>query len=126
MFVRPKLLLFLTLCGFAVPAGADSLVYVVTTNTNQFGTLDLTTGAFHHIGPGATEGETGLINGPNGSLLTLTVSGNLDSINPATGVATVIGPTGLANCATPASPCGPTSPNGSVANSLVGMDSVTM
>jgi hypothetical protein len=41
----------------------------------------------------------------------VTFSGNLDSINPATGVATAIGATGLADCSTPTSPCGPTSAN---------------
>ena len=36
-----------------------------------------------------------MVQGPGGSLLTLTFSGNLDSINPATGATTVIGATGL-------------------------------
>ena len=52
-----------------------------------------------------------MVQGPNGSLLTLTFSGNLDSINPATGVASVIGPTGLAGCSMPGNPCGPNSAN---------------
>jgi hypothetical protein len=53
-----------------------------------------------------------LVPGPNGSLLTLTFSGNLDSINPATGIASFIGATGLADCSNfPISPCGPTSAN---------------
>jgi hypothetical protein len=57
-----------------------------------------------------------LVSGPDGSLLTLNVDGNLASINPATGVNSVIGPTGLGDCSSPASPCGPTS-----ANNLVGL-----
>jgi hypothetical protein len=89
-------------------ATAASVVYVVNDNS-QFGTLNLTTGSFTQIGPATPEGETGLVPGPNGSLLTLTYSGKLDSINPATGATTVIGPTGLADCTTPTSPCGPTS-----------------
>ncbi len=36
---------------------------------------------------------------PNGNLLTLTLSGNLDSINPAIGAVSVIGATGLGNLA---------------------------
>ncbi len=89
-------------------ARAASVVYMVNDNS-QFGTLNLATGAFTQIGPATPEGETGLVAGPNGSLLTLTYSGNLDSINPLTGATTVIGPTGLADCTTPTSPCGPTS-----------------
>ncbi|MDQ6662930.1 MAG: hypothetical protein M3Z23_00885, partial [Acidobacteriota bacterium] len=53
----------------------------------------------------------GLVPAANGSLLTLTSSGNLDSINPATGVTTLIGPTGLADCSLTTSRCGPTSAN---------------
>jgi hypothetical protein len=55
------------------------------------------------------EGDFGLVAGPNGTLLTLSYSGNLYSINPASGVAALIGPSGLADCTTPASPCGPNS-----------------
>ena len=39
--------------------------------------------------------EARLVPGPGGMLLTLTFSGNLDAINPATGVASVVGSTGL-------------------------------
>jgi hypothetical protein len=49
--------------------------------------------------------------GPNGLLFTLAVGGDLDAINPATGVTADIGPTGLADCTSPASPCGPKSAN---------------
>ena len=94
---------------FATSASADS-VYVVNSN-NQFGTVDLGTGAFQQIGPNMPEEGGGLTPGPNGSLLTLGITGNLDSINPNTGVTTVIGPTGLADCSLPTSPCGPTSAN---------------
>ena len=45
-----------------------------------------------------------------GSLFTLAFTGTLNSINPATGVATVIGPTGLVDCSVPPlSLCGPKS-----------------
>jgi len=107
MLIRPTRFCLMALLP-SLLACADSAVYVVDINS-QFGTLDLNTGAFNQIGPNTPEGETGLVPGPDGSLLTLTYSGNLDSINPATGAVTVIGPTGLANCSSPASPCGPNS-----------------
>jgi len=104
---RKRWLIFLALNLFSIPASADS-VYVVNSNS-QFGAVDLGTGAFQQIGPDMPEAGTGLAPGPNGSLLTLAVSGNLDAINPATGVTTVIGPTGLGDCSFPTSPCGPNS-----------------
>jgi hypothetical protein len=104
--LNKRLIVSLVLALLPASAGA-SLVYVVN-SSQQFGTVDLATGAFHQIGPNTPEGESGLVPRPNG-LLTLTFSGNLDSINPATGVTSVIGPTGLADCTSPASPCGPTS-----------------
>lgn len=115
MALHGKHLLLIALAFTAVaPAFADSVVYIVT-GGQQFGTMDLNTGVFSQIGPNTPEAEDGLAPGPNGSLLTLTVSGNLDSINPATGMTTKIGPTGLGDCTSPASPCGPNS-----ADTLVG------
>jgi hypothetical protein len=108
--VAPANLIFsLAFFCFTIPASADNLVYIV--NGAQFGTMDLNTGAYSPIGSGTPQGAEGLVRGPNGSLLTLTFSGNLDSINPATGAPTIIGPTGLADCSMPSSPCGPTSAN---------------
>jgi hypothetical protein len=107
MLTRQKLIVLLTLVLFAAPASAGILVYVV--NGEQFGSVDLGTGAFNPIGPGTPQGADGLVPGPNGSLFTLTFSGDLDSINPATGVLSRIGATGLADCSTLTSPCGPTS-----------------
>lgn len=75
-------------------ARADSLVYVVT-DSDQFGTVDLTTGAFHQIGPNTRGIQYNLVPGPSGSLLSLTASGNLESINTTTGATNVIGATGL-------------------------------
>jgi hypothetical protein len=109
MLTQQKLMVSLALVLFTVSASADSMVYVV--NGQQFGTVDLGTGAFSQIGPATPEAVGGLVAGPNGSLLTLAFSGNLDSINPGTGVTSIIGPTGLADCSTPSSPCGPTSAN---------------
>ncbi len=111
MIVRQKLPSLLALILLTTSASAGPIVYVVTGN-QQFGTVDLFSGAFSQIGPNTPEGEDGLVPGPNGSLLTLTFSGNLDSINPATGITSLVGATGLADCSNfPVSPCGPTSAN---------------
>ena len=78
----------------AASASAGSLAYVVT-DSDQFGTVNLTTGAFQQIGPDTPGPQVGLVPGPNGSLLSLTFSGNLESINPATGATSIITSTGL-------------------------------
>jgi DNA-binding beta-propeller fold protein YncE len=91
---------------FNRPAAAASdkagpLVYVVTQpidfagTTAQFGTVDLITGAFHQIGPDTPEPQANLVPGPHGELLSLTFSGDLESIDPANGNIHVIGATGL-------------------------------
>jgi hypothetical protein len=107
MLTQNKLMISLAFLLSSAAANAGSSVYVIN-GSNQFGTVDLATGAFQQIGPNTPEGNFGLVAGPNGSFLTLTYGANLDSINPATGVTTLVGPTGLADCTTPASPCGPT------------------
>ena len=97
---------------FRTSLAADPLGYVVSaglTGNGQFGTIDLKTGAYQQIGPVEPDGYFGLASGPNGSLLSLTYAGNLVSINPATGVSTQIGATGLGPCVTPSPSCGPTS-----------------
>ncbi len=113
LLTRQILIASLALLMPLVPAGAAPLVYIVAgppIGSAQFGTLDLATGAFTHIAD--TEGSQGLVPGPNGSLLTLSFSGNLNSINPRTGITTVVGPTGLVDCSVPPdSPCGPHSAN---------------
>ncbi len=94
MPAKPKFIGSLAFFLFTFSACAGSLVYVVT-DSQQFGTVNLATGAFHQIGPDTPEGQATLVPGPNGSLLSLTFSGNLESINPATGATSVIGATGL-------------------------------
>src|SRR5215472_15557257 len=82
------------------------LVYVIT-GGSQFGALDLRSGAFVPIGPGLPpDVGGGLVPGRGGSLLTLSFSGNLDAVDPATGQTVRVGATGLGDCSTPASPCG--------------------
>ena len=114
MVAQPKLITTLALLLSAVPASAGTLAYIVTgppDGSAEFGAIDLATGAFTQIGPNV-EGSQGLVSGPNGSLFTLAFSGTLNSINPSTGVTTVIGPTGLTDCSMPPmSPCGPKSAN---------------
>ncbi|MEO7736328.1 MAG: hypothetical protein ABIY55_35550, partial [Kofleriaceae bacterium] len=91
--------------ALATPAAAQS-VYIVDAS-QRFGTIDIATGKFAAIGPGLPQGATGLSPGPHGSLLSLGFSGELIAIDPATGLTTVIGPTGFSECSTPESPCGP-------------------
>jgi hypothetical protein len=72
---QSKLKMALALSLFTAFASADS-VYVLNGN-GQFGTVNLGTGAFQPIGPATPEPGTGLTPGPNGSLLTLDIAGNL-------------------------------------------------
>jgi hypothetical protein len=83
-------------CGlFGSSANAAPLVYVVNA-AQQFGTVDLATGAFQPIGAPAPEPLSNLVWRSDGSLFTLfTASGSLAKVNPSTGEFNVIGPTGL-------------------------------
>ena len=110
MHTRQNLIVSLALVLFTVPARADPIVYVVNV-AQQFGTVDLFTGSFTPIGSGTPDTVNGLAQGPNGSLLTLSVGGNLESINPTTGAVTSVIPTGLGDCTNGTSLCGPTSSN---------------
>jgi hypothetical protein len=95
----------------SVSAKRSLLVYVITGGL-QFGTVDLRSGAFLPIGPGIPpDVGVALVQGSGRSVLTLAFSGNLDAIDPVTGVTRVVGPTGLGDCSTQVSPCGPNSPN---------------
>lgn len=110
MALRKWYSLLIAFAAACVPAAADS-VYVVTGNS-QFGVFDLSDGSFTAVGPGLPEASAGLVAGPNGSLLTLTNSGNLDSINPTSGQVISSIPTGLGSCTAPVSgQCGPFSAN---------------
>jgi hypothetical protein len=102
-FIRHMLIASAAMILSTVAASADPIVYTVSINynnfTSQFGTMDLTMGAFNQIGSVIPDPLGGLIPGSNGKLLSLSISGNLDSINPATGAVSVIGATGLGNLA---------------------------
>lgn len=103
----------LCLLGLAGNTYAGPITYVISNNdaegTHMFGTVDLANGSYQQIGPNSAVGSEGLAWGPNGSLFTLAYNGDLYSINPATGAYNLVGPTGLDDCSTPGSPCGPTS-----------------
>lgn len=94
MTTRLKLIFSLAIFAATASAHADSLVYV-TNLFQQFGTLSLTNGHFTPIGPGLSDAGSGLVPGAGGNLLTLTISGNLSSINPISGMDSIVGATGL-------------------------------
>ena len=78
----------------------------------QFGAVDLRSGAFLPIGPGLPQNVgNGLVQGPGRSLLSLGFDGNLIAIDAVTGRTSLVGATGLGDCSTPTSPCGPNSAN---------------
>jgi hypothetical protein len=109
MFIRQKLITLFALGVCATSASAGPLVYVLT-GSLQFGQMDLATGSFSPISPAPATIQY-LVPGPSGSILTMSFNGDLDSINPANGAISVIGPTGFADCSTPSTPsCGPNSP----------------
>src|ERR1700760_1241310 len=82
--------------SYATSVNAAPFVYVVTLS-QQFGTVDLATGAFHAIGNPTADQMANLVWGPDQVLYSLTVTGsdagNLAKIDPRTGVVTDIGPT---------------------------------
>jgi len=112
-----------------VRASADPIVYVLALNqqtgTPQSGVLDLATGTLTSAAVTSPIIQY-LAPGPNGSYLTMSFDGNLDSINPLTGATTVIGPTGFGDCSSPSSPCGSNSQLsfGSAGGKLYGTDFV--
>ncbi len=101
------------LLGLAFSTHAGPITYVISNNdaegTHMFGTVDLASGSYQQIGPNSPVGTEGLAWGPSGSLFTLAYNGDLYSINPATGAYNLVGPTGLDDCTTADSSCGPTS-----------------
>ncbi len=102
MLNRQKLILSLAVALFTASASADSLVYVTSynpyTDTGKFGTMNPTTGAFTQIGPTTPDPLGGLVQGSNG-YIGISFTGNLDSVNRATGAISVIGATGLGTSA---------------------------
>jgi len=92
------------------PSAKPSVLTYVITVGFEFGAIDLNSGAFLPIGPGLPpDVGDGLVPGTGKSLFSLGFTGNLDAIDPTTGQTTVIGATGLGDCSTPTSPCGPNS-----------------
>ena len=95
MFAQRRWMISLAFLSLGVSAHAGTLVYAVSL-FGPFGTIDVSTGTFNQIGPALSDPLGGLVFGPNG-YLGVSFSGNLDSLNPATGGVTVIGATGLGN-----------------------------
>jgi hypothetical protein len=107
MLTRKQLAVCLALALFTIPVSAAPIAYVLSGGSQQFGAMDLATGAFSPIGPIPATIQY-LVPGPNGSLLTMSFNGDLDSIDPATGTTSAIGATGFTDCSTPETPsCGP-------------------
>ena len=95
----------------ARPASPNLMAYVINV-AFEFGAVDLRSGAFLPIGPGLpSDVGDGLVRGPGRSLLSLGFDGNLIAIDPFTGRTSLVGATGLGDCSTPTSPCGPNSAN---------------
>lgn len=92
MLTWKKLRLLLSLVSLSALANAAPLVYGVT-DSNQFGTVDVMSGAFQLINT-TPNLQFGIVPGPNG-FLSLSSNGLLISINPTNGVTSVIGDTGL-------------------------------
>ena len=98
----------LALVLLTIPVSADPVANVLT-GSLQFGEMDLATGTFSPISSIPATIQY-LAPGPNGSLLTMSFDGDLDSISRATGMISVVGPTGFSDCSTPSTPsCGPNS-----------------
>src|SRR5689334_20969935 len=106
MFTRSKFIASLALVLSALPVSADPIVHALANEGapgQQYGDLDLATGAFSPISSAPSTIQY-LAPGPNGSLLTMSFNGDLDSINAKTGAISVVGATGFANCSTPSAP----------------------
>lgn len=105
MFAPRTLFISVAFALSIVSANADPLVYVATftgqfgaPNAGQFGTIDPITGAYNQIGPSFADPLGGLVPGSS-RFVGVSLSGNLDSVNPTTGAVSVIGATGLGGLA---------------------------
>jgi hypothetical protein len=88
-------------------APKPDLVYVIT-GAFQFGAVNLRSGTFLPIGPGLPpDVGGGLVPGRGKTLLSLAFSGNLEAIDPVTGITSVAGATGLHDCTLPTDPYDP-------------------
>lgn len=106
MISRQYLIPWLVLGACAASATAGPIVTVIT-GSLQIGQMDLATGSFSPTGSIPPTIQY-LVPGPNGSVLTMSFDGSLDSINLNTGAISVIGQTGFADCSLPSTPtCGP-------------------
>jgi hypothetical protein len=104
MLKHKQVIASIALALFTVPVSGAPIVNVLAGSPQQFGEFDLATGTFSPIGPVPGTIQY-LVPSPNGSLLTMSFNGDLDSINRMTGATSVIGPTGFSDCLS--SSCGP-------------------
>ena len=87
---------------------ADSFVYIVN-GSQQFGTIDLTTGTFQQIGPLQPEaGSFGLATAPKRIARDIRILRQPLLISPTAGSPALVGPSGLGGCPPSASSCAPT------------------
>jgi hypothetical protein len=124
MLTQQKLIVSLVSLLFAASAKAGPLAYVVTLY-QQFGTVDVGTGAFQQIGADTPDLLAGLVQGPHGSLLTVSFSGDLESINPANGVTSLVGATGLGDLVGELAQLGGTVYATDILNNLYTIDATT-
>ncbi|PWU15295.1 MAG: hypothetical protein C5B50_15590 [Verrucomicrobia bacterium] len=96
-FVRPSTALALAAClaSLLTPARAaiDPTTYVMASD-GRFGSMDLANGRFSQIG-GVLYGPTGLGNLADGTLVTMTGSGDLWRMNTSIGASDMIGSSGI-------------------------------
>jgi hypothetical protein len=99
MLTQQKLIVSLALVLFSVcvaaSAGAEPLVYVVTAPSSLDCLSDMPAPAGTNCGQFGTVDLVNLVRGPNGSLLSVTFFGDLESIDPTNGTVSVIGASGL-------------------------------
>ena len=95
MFRRSLLACLTCLVACLGFAWADPITFVVT-DTGKFGSLDLGTGNFTPIADAYAAGYAGLGNLADGTLVSIDYKDNVFvRIDPSTGAATPIGPTGI-------------------------------
>jgi hypothetical protein len=92
--MRRLLLALFVLVAVTADASAAPFSYV-TTSSGQFGTVDLSSGAFSQIGIQGPAPFTGIATGADGTIYGMDASNRLVTIDPTTGATAVVGPSGV-------------------------------